>query len=345
VLLCLSSGARPRYLDDIERALALPAQADITFRYDKRHITSDTLRELENGTALDTDVVIAYVDQANPAYVPFVIPCRRATIREINDHGVTVTIILQLREFAFAREIERYQLELRRHGATALPSWEDGKLRGSWCMSLADPLCEFAPATDQAVWHSIVNQLVSRRDFDAKALFLKILGVKEAGRETWEQVAGSNAWYTFSPHKDYVLDIYHYHPSKEATGTRIRICISREDAVHAASATSLMVDSRYDQKRFRLTAKPSVSGDRVTLIIEVLKPDGVVEHQFDIPAFVRASKGKIAIRSCVIGLFVALPSMIAASASGGISPLRVGLMLLSGLLAGLASTLLWPKSV
>jgi hypothetical protein len=42
---CPSSGSRPRYLDDVVRALALRPGAELTFRYDKRHVASDILKQ------------------------------------------------------------------------------------------------------------------------------------------------------------------------------------------------------------------------------------------------------------------------------------------------------------
>ena len=110
---CLSSGARSRYLDDIIRSLALPAGAELVFRYDKKHLSADALNFVRSTSVTSHELVIAYVDRASQAYPPFIIPCRRAQIEEVSDHGPIITINLKLGEFAYASDIEDFQSQLK----------------------------------------------------------------------------------------------------------------------------------------------------------------------------------------------------------------------------------------
>ena len=44
--ICLSSGARPRYREDIVRALAMPEGTHLAFRYDQKWVDPNVIRDL-----------------------------------------------------------------------------------------------------------------------------------------------------------------------------------------------------------------------------------------------------------------------------------------------------------
>ena len=63
--ICLSSGIRPRYRDDVLRTLAMPAGTRLQLRYDQNWVAPEVLQAVSHGTILDVPVLIAYVDQSS----------------------------------------------------------------------------------------------------------------------------------------------------------------------------------------------------------------------------------------------------------------------------------------
>jgi hypothetical protein len=79
--ICLSSGASPRYREDITRALALPVGTVLQFRYDKAYLTQAVRIAVEQGTAAGQPAIIVYIDQSVQGQAPSYVPCRYARIR------------------------------------------------------------------------------------------------------------------------------------------------------------------------------------------------------------------------------------------------------------------------
>src|SRR5712691_8683825 len=113
---CLSSGTRPRYRRDIIRVLAMAAGTWVQFRYDNDWVAPSLLKSLRDPKALKAirgmRTLIAYVDQTDAQRDPEPLPCRMATLVDAVALGRTVSLQLELEEFAFASNVGRFGNEV-----------------------------------------------------------------------------------------------------------------------------------------------------------------------------------------------------------------------------------------
>ena len=169
MLLCLSSGARARYLDDVIRALAMPTGTRLQFRYGEYWLDDRVLQKIKNKAILGKEAIIAYIDQSQPGVVPKIVPCRLAVVREVAPLGTTVSITLEVTKFAFVEDIASYQERVRQIDDGLLPHWveENGttKCKGKWFLELPNHFCDFVDTTNLKPWEKIVKTLVNSDDF------------------------------------------------------------------------------------------------------------------------------------------------------------------------------------
>lgn len=128
MFLCLSSGATPRYREDVLRALSMPWGSVLQFRYLKRYVAPGILENTKSTNQAVSRAIIAHIDQTDPNKAPEIIPCRFASITDVTEVGTAVTLTLQLQEFAFADDLAKFNEELKQKARGTLPAWQtDGE--------------------------------------------------------------------------------------------------------------------------------------------------------------------------------------------------------------------------
>ena len=100
MFLLLSSGARPRYRDDIIRVLALPLGGELQFRYERSLIAEDLLARFRSNDLRRETGLICYLSAGNRATPTQIVPCRFASILYTEVVGTSHIIRLEMREFA-----------------------------------------------------------------------------------------------------------------------------------------------------------------------------------------------------------------------------------------------------
>src|SRR4051812_26931240 len=101
MFVCLSSGASPRYREDIVRSLSMPPGMKLQFRYEEKYLTQPVLAAVVADQAEDEDALIVYIDQANLPVPPTYVPTRHARVTRVNRHGTTLSVELILGDFAY----------------------------------------------------------------------------------------------------------------------------------------------------------------------------------------------------------------------------------------------------
>src|ERR1700722_1787440 len=97
MLFSCSSGATVRYLEDIFRAVSMPAGMQLQFRYAAKFIHPEIVNPLERDkTALNGEqVVLTYLNQSDEQRAlnkpPRAVPCRLATIKSVEWLGTSFT--------------------------------------------------------------------------------------------------------------------------------------------------------------------------------------------------------------------------------------------------------------
>lgn len=110
---CLSSGDNHRYLEDVIRALAMPAGTELQFRYAEWWLDASTIEKVDANTICGEQAIIAYIDQSHSGITPKIVPCRLAVISHVESVGTTKCVTLKLTKFAFPKEIELFQKNIR----------------------------------------------------------------------------------------------------------------------------------------------------------------------------------------------------------------------------------------
>src|ERR1044071_9169948 len=114
MFVCLSSAARPEYARDILRVLAMPAGAQLQFRYERSLIAAGIDQKLETNPEelRGKECLICFIDQSDRAKEPEVIPCRLASLESARLHGTTSSLTFVLGEFAYAPALPTFSIEL-----------------------------------------------------------------------------------------------------------------------------------------------------------------------------------------------------------------------------------------
>lgn len=338
----LSSGSRPRYLDDIIRAMALPAGALLTFRYEHKYLSGEMQKLFTTGNPKGMSGALCYIDQSTVGVAPQVVPCRMATIEAWENHGRSISIDFKLTGLPSIGDIPAFNTKLRQE-TSEIPSWSEKGLVGSWCLKSDKTDFNVVSWSDEDTWHCIADQLAGFAEFEKKDAFLRYLGIRTPSGAKHLPVTKHDDWYSLAPLTEYLLEIYHYHPRKVAEGKRLSIAVSDDSLLKVVSVSSKPLDSRYGLLRYRLVSAAPVASEKTALVMSFGTKDAA-EIEYDAVITIARSWTRVAVRILSIGVFVAAPSLVAAGLADKLT-WNVGIvMLILGFGAGAASTLVLPRN-
>lgn len=287
MLICLSSGDRPRYRQDILRALALPIESDLQFRYDKRWVTDGVLQMIQDHTIVGQEILIAYADQSRPSDGSIttgaikLVPIRLATVVFAAAPGRTVSLIFSLGKVTYASDLDAFNNEVANLTGRNLPRWVNGNPHGFYCTELNSRPSNFVEIQDLGHWEDVVNQISAHRDFECEETFFTVIGLltedelKAMGAELhhlpWIRELPANVCRE--------LVIYHYHPTKSPANLEISISAGPELKLQSLDKSRL--DSRYDLKKFQVQSEDPlfrIQGSWISLIAR----DPMVDQRFEL---------------------------------------------------------------
>lgn len=280
MLICLSSGFRPRYRQDVLRALALPIGTQLQFRYELDPLVSEGVKQkIQQGTLLNEEVVIAYADRSTPpeggtGFIEL-IPVRRATIASAVAPGKTASLVFILGKVAYASDIRAFNNEIANLSGNALARWEDGQVRGYFCAELNAHPTTMIDIEDLGQWEEVVTQLSQHKDFDSEETFFTVFGLL-----TEDELKAMSATLRHVPWPDMLpanaereLAIYQYHPQKSPTDLFLSVRTGGDLTVESPSRIRL--DSRYDLKRIRIKSGDPSYRNRLSWITLATEGPGV----------------------------------------------------------------------
>lgn len=268
MFLLLSSGARPEYLRDVCRALALPTGALFQFRYDLKWV-SPSVREALDAKRIgrESEILLCYVDQSAGDADLVVIPLRLARIQETLLHGSSCSVLFEVGDIVCATNLKAMNQTIRMDPAAAVVRRKDiGQLEGFyWCQLTSDPLT-WQVGTERVleqssdlesrlnIWEQVVRQLAPRSDFQSIRLFYHIVRLRRVeGSVDVTAVAGA---FPIKSKANYEIQIFHYHPTQEANHTLVFQAASNWLALQ--TNPELTIQTRYAWRfvRFRTDAPP-----------------------------------------------------------------------------------------
>ena len=310
MFVCLSSGASPRYRQDILRALAMPHGASLQFRYQSKWIAPSVLEKIKNAKVGNSPALIAYIDQTVPGQTPELIPCRFATISEASVHGTTVSLVLNLKEIALASNLQAFNAEMQTQCSGTLPSWQSGSLVGHYWLEVLPGPTTLTASENISDWEAVVTQLGAHKEFSNEGGFYAVLGMSRLESDKTAQLKKGR--YELASGTEYELRIYHYSPGSGPLNTRLTLATSSPWLVFTTNPL-LMLDSRYDLKRLRIkTGKPSSKEPAILSVLRSESGTETPELQFDLPVAVRSNFWWTLVYGVVLGLLLAAPQIVAA---------------------------------
>ena len=261
MLFCLSSGASARYLEDVIRALAMPQGTHLQFRYAKSWLDESTVAKIETRTICGEKAIISYIDQSKPGVTPRIVPCRLAVVRDVNILGHSFCIDLEVTKFAFAKNIESFQQEIRKVDGGNLPHWDEEagepKLYGKWFLELSDHFCDFSETDNLKEWENIVKELGKSEDFENKNLdlFFHVVGIGRID-QPGNRVALHDGYYPIRSNTEYQILIYQFQPGRVPENKWLKLTTS-ERRIGLSSNPLVIIDSRYDLKSIHFNCSGS----------------------------------------------------------------------------------------
>lgn len=346
-LLCLSSGLTIRYRQDILRALALPFQAHVQFRYSKDIVDPSLMSGLQNDQLAGSIALLAHVDCAKGAKradeTCFITPCRRAVLISSRKVGDYFVLVFQLWGYATTADLEVFQTKV----STARPHWNGDSLEGMWCI----------PTTHGSEWRQtfglegfqhVARKLHTRGDFAQQPFFFAVEALSERGGPDALKPTATGE-FVLSAGKHFDLNVFHFAPADdhnialELTAATASITVSLTSSVlEPVTAPSLAIDSPYDLKTFAFRATDKIgSTQSAAIVIRALKPGATesdpLHPELHLPVRVEMSIAKTAMQIGALTILLFVQQYIAASARGAVAPsIGVTLFFLALLTAGFA---------
>jgi hypothetical protein len=339
MFVCLSSGASPRYRQDILRALAMPKASELSFRYQTKWVAPQILEQIAAGKLSNLPTLIAYIDQTNATQAPVLIPCRFGTVNEAAVYGTTVSLVITLNEFAIAGDLPAFNQEMLTRSAGTLPAWQpDGKLRGHYWLETSPAPVTVLRTEKLADWEKVVAQLAERQEFKDENSFYTFQGI--CIPESRALLPTKQGRYEFDPGREYEIRIYHYYPKNAPLSARLTFTSTSPWLVFTTNPV-LALDSRYDLKRVRVKAgKPSTKESAVLSVLRGVSEASAPSLEFDLLILIRAIFWRTLAYGIVLGALLAGPQIVAAFSNPALTrPTACFVSAISGVLGLLAGIL------
>jgi hypothetical protein len=320
MFVCLSSAARPEYARDILRALAMPAGAQLQFRYERSLIAASIDLKLESSPEefREKECLICFIDQSDRAKEPEIIPCRLASLVSARLHGTTCSLTFMLGEFAYAPDLPTFRNELANVAANTLPRWGTREYpEGKYWLDITQNASDLRQIqytsghwiNKLGTWEKIVGQIMNRKGFEQEPVFFTMDGIRRIrDNQEWKF---ENGVLPLNPGSDYESRIYHYVVRPTFQPSQLCVTIAGK-GIEPISGMVLPIESEYDWMYFRIrTSRPSTEE---TAILNIARADatGKPEWSFNITTQTKPSHLAIWGWGLAVGVLLTVPQAYAA---------------------------------
>lgn len=290
-LLLLSSGARPRYLEDIVRVLALPEGGRIQFRYQQDLVADGVKARLATGGLVGHTCYLAYLDNRARGKKPEIVPVREAIILEANERGSSLILSMRVSRYVRTNELDRICAYIESNIQDKLPAWRadydkhpDRPFEGYWINFLNAALSDtqLGPHDAEAAKHlelfeAAVNSLCAHADDfgdPSRRMFFNVIGLKDSRGKPIALVHGG---WKLAPGRQYRLDLYHYCPEESPLVKRPTFwikCSASGPAVTVLGNGVLRADSSYDSHVIMVESTGFLRKTQNSLTVAIDRVDG-----------------------------------------------------------------------
>lgn len=350
MLVLLSSGATPRYRDDIIRILALPAGADLQFRYDRRYIDPALLQKIEAGEVHDEKAIVLYLWSDRDKLHTEIVPCRFVNVVGIDFAGSSCIIRLRAENFATGLDDATFKATLTEGERSLLPRWEPkpevgASLIGKFFFSIDDAKLSNYATNNLSAFEETAIALVRYKDFvEAPAtIFFTVRRVIKIGKRG-ERLSGTlgpqplGGSYQLLSGQPYQIEVYTFVPPKVELKTSKLHIDSSVSAVEFPLGHQVENDSRYDLKNFPFQVQEQIKDISTGLRIYVTGPDNQdARSDVLVPILFKGSLPFAIVRTAFIGIGTAGTGMVAANAAGKLDTHTGILICIFGLIAAVGT--------
>lgn len=178
----LSSNSREGYSQDIVDLFSKPAGARQQFRYARQWVSDTVLERLkERKYPRSGKAILCYVDQATKNTTPTILPVRFARIREVREHGSTISIVFKLGSFCEFEDLAVLNKTMRA-AEPDLPKYARGKLSGKyWLFDDGDTFEGVGASNDQTNWEHLIETYYETPNSREDMPFYRFEGITEVG--------------------------------------------------------------------------------------------------------------------------------------------------------------------
>jgi hypothetical protein len=259
-IICLSSGSRVRYRDDIVRALALPRGARLRFRYDEVYVAKATLQLAQEQPDKPPKCLLCFVenraDPSDPKAQGSIVPVRWAEARFEHAAGLLV-LRLELGGWPDASVLPSAEkLEVEWPSADAA-----GRLSGLFCMGTKGALP--TESDDLGDWRRLAEALGRLPSFAACPSFFQVEVLEDTDRLVAPRV--EDGILVLNDSRRYQLRVRHYHPT-ETPSVVMSISVTGESSL-AIGQPNIPLDSRHDVHQVLIRPKHVYSRCPATLML------------------------------------------------------------------------------
>jgi hypothetical protein len=317
----------------------MPPGTWLQFRYDKKWVQPSILNGLADRRMLrkidGAKALVAYIDQADKTKRPEVIPCRTARVVQPILLGRTVSLQLQLEEYAEATDLGAFEAQLASLAKEPLPNWNNGSIQGCYWLELSSEPTSMRKSLEMATWERIVEQIAEREEFRQERFLYTIESVVD--QLFINPVTTKRNSLRLAPNREYEVRLYHYHPNEEGDPDTVLDLATSHASVSFTTNPEMILDSRYDLKRVRFHTSAPNTRERGIISVRRRRQDDHWDWELDLPFQIRGVFLRKVGIGLLIGLFLAGPAIVAAVRDADLSTADKHAIAAISLLLGIAA--------
>jgi len=346
MLLCLSSAAKPRYRQDILRALSMPPGARLQFRYALKWVAHGLRDRARANELKGTEVCIAYLDIATTTEPLTILPVRSAKLFFTEVQGDFCVLEFELQGFAFAQDVDAFNRQLRTQSGN-LPAWKDGAPLGNYCEEITAKGLPLKFDADVGEWQQICKAISSFSAYRQEQVFYRLEGVYRTDNSA--SALCKDAVFELCSGNLYDLRLLHYSPGALTTGEENKdlnwLVVEGDDKATTFVRTKMLaVDSNYDVKTIRVRAATTTLPMDGRLSCSRRKPGAVKPEEsiwdFDMQVRIQPRWWTLTWQGLMVGIPVAAQGLVLTFNNPNIvnTHMVAVLVTVAGLAAGLAAS-------
>ncbi len=348
MLIFLSSGAQPRYADDIVRILALPRGGQLQFRYDVRLLSPAVIDKIPREGLAGAQGMVCFLSAGTPTEKRQILPVRLVTIVRAELIGSSCVFTLEANFFVPPLSDQEIRDAVAADERAELPAFamedHDGEGRFAFFASLNWWNLRRESAT---AFEETVRALSRHQPFDAEGtIFYAVHTLARVASISWfvtwpVPLLASTGVYRLASRGRYQIEIYSYAPDKISAGLHLH-AESEDDFIRFVTPRAIAIDSRYDVKKIIFSTDAEVlarpGGMRLYLARDTSDgKDPEIRQDISLQFIFGGSWMLGALRAFAIGIGTAGPAMVAANASGKLTVGVAIMMIALGAVAGLGA--------